>query len=76
MPSSLLQSLHTVILNPDIHTGNDVSGILMYMKIMHLSQVLNSKSNYATERMEDLFLDAGINITIGVENMVIRPGMS
>lgn len=37
MPSSLLQSFHTVMLNPGIHTGNDALGILMYMKIMHLS---------------------------------------
>jgi len=39
LPTSLLQSLHTIIFNPSIHTGNDVFGILMYMKIMHFSQV-------------------------------------
>lgn len=42
----------------------------MHMKTMHFFQILISKSNYATEHMEDLFLDTGISITTGVENTV------
>lgn len=33
-------------------------------------------SNYATEHTEDLLFGLGTNITIGVENMVIGPGMT